>query len=118
MSRVKLNQPRVNGLDKDNASKIEAIKELIFGDTINEYDSEFQALKKDLLRKKKELESLIQEVRTDLDKTIETLGTDVQTKLNALEKDLEKRSDKLNSAKVDKKILGNLLIKLGEKIGQ
>ncbi|MBT8253332.1 MAG: fructose 1,6-bisphosphatase [Flavobacteriaceae bacterium] len=118
MSRTKLTEPKVIGIHNDNASKIEAIKELIFGETIHEYDSEFLALKKDLLRKKKELESLIKKVKADLDKAINDLGSDVDVKLSGLEKDLQQRTDKLDSAKIDKKILGNLFIKMGEKIGQ
>ncbi len=118
MSRVKLDQPNVNGLHSENASKIDTIKELLFGDTINEYDSEFQALKKDILRKRKELESLIKTVREDFDKSIDELGNDLDKKLAGLEINLNKKADKLQTSKVDKKVLGNLLVKLGEKIGQ
>ena len=39
----------------DSASKIEVIKNLIFGDNIAEYNSEFEALKKDIDYKRKEL---------------------------------------------------------------
>ena len=118
MSRVKPINSKVNVNQQDNSSKIDAIKDLLFGDTINEYDSEFQALKKDLLRKKKELETLMSDVKEDLLNSIDGLNTDISTRITNLEDDLSTRAQKLEDKKIDKKTLGDLLVKLGEKIGQ
>lgn len=118
MSRVKLDQPKVNGSLGENSSKIDAIKELLFGEEINGYDSEFQALKKDILQKRKELEKLISEVKSDLLASIDNVSVDIDKRMAELEKTVSKRTDALEDKKVDKKALGNLLVKLGEKIGQ
>jgi len=41
----------------DPASKIEVIKNLIFGENIAEYNSEFESLKKEIDSKRKELKN-------------------------------------------------------------
>ena len=99
-------------------SKIDAIKQLIFGDNIQAYDSEFEALKEDIKKKKEALESLIDEVREELLKNIDNLGTDINIRITELESSLEDKMDNLDDKKLDRKILGDLLMKLGEKISQ
>ena len=100
----------------DSASKIEAIKNLIFGDNIAEYNSEFETLKKEIDSKKKELKNYIDDAREEIMTSLDNLSTDVNIRITDLEHALEDKADKLNDQKVDKKLLGDLLISLGEKI--
>jgi t-SNARE complex subunit (syntaxin) len=102
--------------NKETESKIEAIKNLIFGDNIQAYDSEFETLKKDILNKKKVLEDLIDEVSTDLRKSIDDVSTDVNIRITDLEKSLEGKIEELDTKSVDKELLGKLLIDLGKKV--
>ncbi len=102
--------------NQETESKIEAIKNLIFGDNIQAYDSEFETLKQDILDKKKILEDLIEEVSTDLRKSIDDVSTDVNIRITDLEKSLEGKIEDLDSKSVDKDLLGKLLINLGEKV--
>lgn len=102
--------------NQETESKIEAIKNLIFGDNIQAYDSEFESLKQDILDKKKILEDLIEEVSTDLRKSIDDVSTDVNIRITDLEKSLEGKIEDLDSKSVDKDLLGKLLINLGEKV--
>ena len=44
--------PQVDGASIDSASKIEAIKNLIFGENIQQYITEFETLKKEIDSKK------------------------------------------------------------------
>ncbi|TYP76167.1 fructose 1,6-bisphosphatase [Aquimarina intermedia] len=99
-------------------SKIEAIKNLIFGENIVAYDSEFDAVKKDILTKRKELEDLVQDTRKELLQAIDNLSTDVNIRITDLEDTLADNIATLESKKVDKKTLGDLLIAMGEKINQ
>lgn len=99
-------------------SKIDAIKQLIFGENMQAYDSEFETLKKDILNKKEELEQLIDEVKTELLQNIDNLSTDVNIRITELEASLEEKTDALEEKKVDRKLLGELFTKLGEKISQ
>lgn len=102
----------------DPSSKIEAIKNLIFGDNIEAYNSEFDAVKKDIQSKKKELEDFIEETRKELNQTIDNLSTDINIRITELEDNLADKADELNNKKVDKRTLGDLLISLGEKISE
>jgi len=99
-------------------SKIDAIKQLIFGENMQAYDSEFETLKKDILTKKKELEVLMDEVKSELLQNIDNLSTDINIRITELENNLEDKIDDLNEKKVDRKLLGELFTKLGEKISQ
>jgi archaellum component FlaC len=102
--------------DLETASKIELIKNLIFGENIQAYDSEFELLKKDILSKKKALEELIEAVRTDLRMSIDDVSTDINIRITELEDKLDTRFEDLEQNQLDKKELGDLLIQLGEKI--
>ncbi|NQY30695.1 MAG: fructose 1,6-bisphosphatase [Flavobacteriaceae bacterium] len=101
-----------------NNSKIEAIKNLIFGENIAEYNDEFEAIKRDIKAKKNALEELISSVKQELHQTIDNLGTDVNIRITELEDTLEAKADELNEQKVDRKLLGDLLVKLGNKISE
>ena len=100
----------------DSSSKIEAIKNLIFGENIEQYDSEFSTLKKEIQEKKEILESYIDEVRSEIMQSIDTLSTDVNIRITDLENAVQAKTDALSEEKVDRKQLGKLLISLGEKI--
>ena len=100
----------------DPTSKIDAIKQLIFGENIQEYDHEFEAVKKDILSKKKELESLIDDVKIELLQNIDNLSTDINIRITELENTFDDKTDALDEKKLDRKLFGDLLIKLGEKI--
>ncbi|SHJ67375.1 fructose 1,6-bisphosphatase [Aquimarina spongiae] len=102
----------------DPSSKIEAIKNLIFGDNIAAYNSEFEIVKKDILSKKKELEGFIEDTRNELNQAIDNLSTDINIRLTELEDKLADKAETLDAQKVDKKTLGDLLITLGENIQQ
>ncbi len=97
-------------------SKIEVIKNLIFGENIQAYNSEFELLKQDIIDKKKILEDLIEEVSADLKKSIDNVSTDVNVRITDLEQSLEGKFEKLETNSVDKELLGKLLIDLGKKL--
>lgn len=115
---TKNNKPMFKLEDKieSSASKIDIIKNLIFGETIQTYDKEFEVLKNDILEKKKILEDLVEEIRTDLNTTLDSVSTDVNIRITELEKNLSDKIEDIETDKVNKKILGKLLIDLGEKI--
>ena len=104
--------------EQNNSSKINAIKELIFGENIIEYNHEFEAIKKDILSKKNTLEELIQITKKELIESIDNLNTDLNIRITDLEDNLNEKLDNLNEKKVDRRQLGDLLIKLGNKIAE
>ena len=101
---------------EDPSSKIEAIKNLIFGENIQEYNSEFEKIKGDILKKQKELSSLVDEVRTELMQNVDNLSTDLNIRITELENTLNEKADELQHTKVDRQMLGDMLVNLGEKI--
>ncbi|MFP4845436.1 fructose 1,6-bisphosphatase [Winogradskyella sp. PE311] len=111
-----LTAKKINGSVKDQNSKIDAIKELIFGENIQAYDSEFETLKADINAKKKELEHLIDDVKSELLQKIDSLGTDLNIRITEVEDSLNEKVENLEETKVNRKLLGDLFIKLGEKI--
>jgi len=111
---AKTNSKAINA--EDPTSKIDAIKQLIFGENMVEYNHEFEAVKQDILKKKKELQNLIDEVKTELLQNIDNLSTDINIRITELESTLDDKADALDEKKLDRKLFGDLLIKLGEKI--
>jgi len=101
---------------EDSSSKIEAIKNLIFGENIEQYDSQFDTIRKEIKTKKEKLENYIDEVRNELMQSIDSLSTDVNIRITDLEDSLQAKTEALAEDKVDRKQLGKLLISLGEKI--
>ena len=73
---------------------------------------------KDLDKKKKTLEELIEATRIELTQAIDNLGTDLNIRITELEDAVENKLDNLDEKKVDRKLLGDLLIKLGNKISE
>ncbi|MBL4664004.1 MAG: fructose 1,6-bisphosphatase [Flavobacteriaceae bacterium] len=100
----------------DSNSKIEAIKNLIFGENIEQYDSEFDTIRKEIKAKKEFLQNYIDEVRNELMQSIDSLGTDVNIRITDLEDSLQAKTEALDEEKVSRKELGKLLKNLGEKI--
>ncbi len=97
--------------------KLAAIKEIIFGENIKEYDQEFRSLhalvdeqRKDLQDKlnllKKDLNDLITETKNDFSKQIGALKNEAFDKLNQLGAEKEQ----------DKQALGDMLIEVGKKL--
>lgn len=107
-------KPKAEAMHAD--SKIDAIKHLIFGDNIEEYSQEFDTLKKELEQRRKELSDFIDDTRKELMSAIDNLGTDLNIRVSDLEESLNERTENLDNTKIDKSQLGNLLIKMGEKI--
>ncbi|MDT0621191.1 fructose 1,6-bisphosphatase [Croceitalea vernalis] len=99
-------------------SKIEQLKDIIFGENIQEYDSEFEKIKSEIQSKKVELENLITEIKNDLDATIDNLSTDINIRLTDIEDSFSDKLKDLDNNKIDKNSLGQLLISLGEKIAK
>jgi gas vesicle protein len=109
---------QINGNTLEVNSKIDAIKELIFGENIKAYNSEFDSLKTDILDKKKELQNLVDEVRSELLQNIDSLSTDLNIRITDLEDSINDKIENLDKKKVNRKLLSDLFIKLGEKIGE
>ncbi|WP_438961833.1 fructose 1,6-bisphosphatase [Nonlabens sp.] len=104
----------IDGVDSN--SKIEAIKNLIFGENIQQYNNEFDDLKADLLKKRQELQNFIDDTRDELNKSIDSLSTDLNIRITDLENKIEDRLETIEDEKTSRAMLGDALIDLGNKI--
>ncbi len=102
----------------DSVSKIETIKNLIFGENIQQYNSEFESLKKDILQRRAELKELIEETNLEVNTLIDNLSTDLNIRITELEGALSDKAANLDAKKVDKETLGALLVKIGNQISE
>jgi archaellum component FlaC len=115
------NQPKetaenIASTTSESAQRLEAIKNLIFGENIQQIDQDFQSIKNHIEKRKEELENLIDDTRKELNKTIDNLATDLNIRITDLENSMNEKTDELNHKKVDRNLLGTLLVSLGEKI--
>ncbi len=97
-------------------SKIEAIKNLIFGENIQEYNHEFDTLKADIANKREELMEYVDDARKEIMAAVDNLSTDVNIRISDLEQALHDKAQDLDDRKVSRDSLGDMLIRLGENI--
>lgn len=109
---VEVNSANVN----ESAQRLEAIKNLIFGENIQQIDAEFDSIKNHIEKRKEEIEALIEETHKELSVSIDNLSTDLNIRITELEGKVNDKTDELNHKKVDRNLLGSLLVSMGEKI--
>lgn len=95
-----------NEMAPDN--KLDAIKEIIFGENIKAYDSEFKQLKDEIKVQSDGLHDEINEIRSELSQAKQELDKEVEN--------LRKEIGKLNEVKSDKKTLAKLLRTVADKL--
>lgn len=99
-----------------NVSKIDAIKEIIFGQTMQEYDERFSKLEALLISNQKQLEKSTKQKMNSLQKELESLKTDSDQKRKSLESKLDKQIGLLEDKKVEVSKLKKHLIQLIENL--
>lgn len=93
-------------------SKLQAVKELIFGQEIQDYDAEFKSIHKQLAENKAKNE----EDTLNQQKALEQLEKAITGRIDRLELELIKRITALDHKKADRAKLGKMLIQIGEKL--
>lgn len=99
-----------------NGSKIDAIKEIIFGQTMQEYEDRFDNLDVLLHQKLKDQKADSTSQLKALQKEFDTYKAETEHKLTALENKLNKQMELLGETKADKKVLKKYLMSLIENI--
>ena len=101
---------------QESQHRLDAIKNLIFGENIQQIDAEFDSIKNHIEKRKDELENYIQDTSKELNMIIDNLSTDLNIRITNLEENMSDKMDILDQNKVDRNTIGNLLISMGEKI--
>lgn len=98
--------------EAQETDKLLAIKDIIFGDQIKEYNSEFEALKAQLDKQKVSFESQIKSFKDEFNESKREFATE----LEKLQKELTKEITSLKDAKVERKKLSKLFADISSKI--
>ena len=114
MAQKKTDQDPIIPVESD--SKIEAIKNLIFGENIQEYNHEFETLKTEIAQKREELLEYVDDARKEIMTAVDNLSTDVNIRISDLEQALNDKAQDLDNRKVNRESLGEMLVQLGNKI--
>ncbi|MFT5821545.1 MAG: hypothetical protein ACI8ZM_002798 [Crocinitomix sp.] len=93
-------------------SKLQAVKELIFGQEIQNYDAEFKEIHKEIDENKAQNT----EDTLNQQKALNQLEKAITARIDRLEVDLMKKIAVLDNKKADRAKLGKMLIQIGEKL--
>lgn len=100
----------------NESERLEAIKNLIFGENIQQIDNDFEFLKNKIEQRKQELENLIEETNKELSSLVDSMATDINIRITDVEEKFSEKIEDLEQRKVNKSNLGTLFIELGEKL--
>jgi len=106
------NNKNLNG----TSSRVDAIKDLIFGENIQEYDARFSKLESKLNSTEKKLTKMIQNLGKEINSNLETFNKSISDDVEKNFKQLAKQVKALEASKTDKDNLANLLISLAEEL--
>jgi len=99
--------------------EVDRIREIIFGTHMRDYESRFEAVKRDLDRLQQELEHLnaqLAEQDSDQTKKLQTVREELRTSDDGIRDELRATAQRLTSEKVDRENLGDLFIELGRQL--
>ncbi len=119
MAKAENNQENPN----NEIEKINAIRDIIFGSDMQEYNQKFESLKSQLDERyqsqQKDLEKLQKNINAQLDQLndqLQELKSHFDTRIDSLTSDMNLELDALRDAKTERKTLGALLEELGRKL--
>ncbi len=112
------NKTNNNGGQPASDPKIDAIKQLIFGDNMVEYDQEFDDIKNLIAKTKAEIENKIEEQNKSLSNDLKSLQATLEKSIASLDKSTTKEMARLDDAKANRKALGKMLQNIGDKLVQ
>lgn len=109
-------KPKIADKSTGNTSKINAIKDLIFGDQIKEYNDQFKLMEKLLNDQKRLFDRKIQLLSEEIAGNIGDLDISIQKKINENHTQLKKEIKRLDTEKLNTQKLSSLFLKISEEI--
>ncbi len=100
----------------DQAHKLDAIKEIIFGDQIKEYASEFKEIKELIRIQREELLQDIQSMRNDLEDLMFQSKLDVEKAIEKFENETSEKLSAMEQGKTNRTALADMLEDLAHKL--
>lgn len=110
---------KIDANPDDKSPEVERIREIIFGPQMRTYEGNFQNIQRDLARLLQEIERLnekLAEQDKDHGQKLQALERDVRKADDSLRAELRETAQKMIDEKVDRRVLGDLLIQLGNQL--
>ncbi len=98
--------------EQQDFSKIQAVKELIFGPDIQTFEDQFKALNERL----DDLQNQLIDESNSRESSVHELEKKTDNNFSKLEDKVQKELDSIKDKKTDRAVLGKLLIQIGEKL--
>jgi hypothetical protein len=113
---------QAHGGSLDEGSKeVDRIREIIFGPQMHDYEQRFEAILGEVKRLQDAVERLagqVSELDSSGDKKMQSLHRDLQKSAQELRQDVDQKAQSLNSQKVARAELAQMLINLGTQLQQ
>jgi predicted nucleic acid-binding Zn-ribbon protein len=103
----------------EKSPEVDRIRDIIFGSQMRTYEGNFQTIQRDLERHLQEIERLnekLVEQEKSYSQKLQTLERDMRKSDDTLRAELRETAQKLTDEKVDRQVLGDLLIELGNQL--
>ena len=114
-SNPKPDSSEANAPESQDA-KLAAIKEILFGENIRDFQQEFAEIKKILEEIREEMKEEITSARNDLEMMIQGLEAENEKQHTDLRSWADGEFNRLSDQKLDRALLGDLLEDIGKKI--
>lgn len=101
-------------IEKD--PKIEAIKEIIFGENIKEINQEFESTKAALQAQKEVFDKHLAQLQKEAKESNDALRKDLEAQILELKNELTASLQKLKADAADRTSLGKMLEEIGKKL--
>lgn len=104
---------------KRSASEIERIRELVVGPQLRQSEQKVSALQKDIERLQREIHQLnnqLNEQNVSVAERLQSLRQDLQESVDDVRSEMREVAQGLEQDKVDRQMLGDLFIELGNHI--
>lgn len=98
--------------------QIDAIRNIIFGQNMQDYDQRFRELDDNLKKNVHDLETKLEETKNYILEEMRQMENRLSTQLQQLNEKLDKESERLEDKKLNRKQLGALLIQLANQISE
>jgi len=106
------NKVKEKSLNQPADSRIAAVRDLIFGENMQQYDQDFNEVTDQIAELKKANDKNSSELATNLQVKLDAIKEATDISIAKLSEDIHKKLERLDEAKADRKKLGKALEKI------
>jgi len=110
------NDAQVSAAQDQEQKKLNEIRNLLFGQNVQEYRSEFGELKSIIQENKSESEQSLAEFQSDVLQRLEQLENKINEAMMASNQSITQRLDELDDRKSDRKTIASILHQLASQL--